>query len=103
VVWVVAETTAQTSGAIVMKAILTAGHRPSTPSEQLADLKQYSEQKIIFMNCISGKKRNCGVKRFITGLHADERDVTRGEPRRTHVFRVGVFSQLSDRIRENAQ
>jgi hypothetical protein len=40
------------------EAILTAGHRPSTPSEQLADLKQYSEQKIIFMNRISGKKRN---------------------------------------------
>jgi hypothetical protein len=58
VVWVVAENHGANFWSHRDEAILTAGHRPSTPSEQLADLKQYSEQKIIFMNRISGKKRN---------------------------------------------
>jgi hypothetical protein len=41
----VVETTAQSSGAIVVERVLTAGHKPSTPSEQPRRAEIRSEAK----------------------------------------------------------
>ena len=97
-----AEATSQNPGEILVERALTAGHKPHTPSTNLASLKhQRSEHKIIFRNLVSGKRRNCSVKRFTNRLYGSLGAsvlMCRG-PRLRPAW--AAASQLSDRIKEN--
>jgi hypothetical protein len=82
---------------------MTARHEPSTPSNIPAAPMAGSEQKIIFMNFISGKERNLKDE---ANKNEGLREIRSWRSPAHVALRTSVTSdglQLSDRIRENAQ